>query len=289
MIEVKKKMMKIIHNVFEMQKEANAMRRAGKRIGFVPTMGYFHEGHLSLMRIARSRVDMVIVSHFVNPIQFAPTEDLDAYPRDFERDCQMAESDSADIMFAPDRKEIYPDGFRTYAEVEEWGRKLCGRTRPMHFRGVTTIVLKLFHIVQPDVSVFGWKDAQQFLILRRMVKDLDLPIEMIGGEIVREKDGLAMSSRNIYLAPEERAEATVLSMSLAKVHRMIEEQGILDSKTLINYITGEIDKTRHGRTEYVEIVSQETLDPISGVEKGKTLIALAARFGKARLIDNLRY
>jgi pantoate--beta-alanine ligase len=282
-------MMKIIHNVFEMQKEATAIRRAGKRIGFVPTMGYFHEGHLSLMRLARSSADIVIVSNFVNPTQFAPTEDLDAYPMDFERDCQMAESVSVDIMFSPKREEMYPDGFRTYAEVEEWGKKLCGLTRPMHFRGVTTVVLKLFHIIQPDVAVFGWKDAQQFLILCRMVKDLDLPIEMIGGEIVREKDGLAMSSRNKYLTPEERAEATVLSISLAKVHRMIEEQGILDTEILKNFLTGEIDKTRHGKTDYVEIVSMSAIDPISSVEKGNTLIALAASFGRARLIDNFRY
>ena len=281
--------MKIIHNSFKMQKEANAIRLAGKRIGFVPTMGYFHEGHLSLMKIARSRADIVIVSNFVNPTQFAPTEDMDAYPRDFERDCQMAESVSVDIMFAPNREEMYPDGFRTCVEVEEWGKKLCGLTRPAHFRGVTTVVLKLFHIIQPDVAVFGWKDAQQFLILQRMVRDLDLPIEMIGGEIVREKDGLAMSSRNKYLTPEERAEALVLSRSLAQVRRMIEEQGVLDSKTLINYITVEIDKTSHGKIDYVQIVCMGSLGPLSRVEKGNTLIALAASFGKARLIDNLRY
>jgi len=279
---------KIIRRPDEMQKEAMCIKRAGKRIGLVPTMGYFHEGHLSLMEIARSRADIVVVSNFVNPTQFAPTEDYGAYPRDFERDCEMAESVSVDIMFAPNREEMYPEGFRTSVEVGEWGKTLCGRARPTHFRGVTTVVLKLFHIVQPDAAVFGWKDAQQFLILCRMVKDLDLPIEMIGGEIVREKDGLAMSSRNKYLTPEERAEATVLSRSLAKVGRMIKEQGVVDSETLKKFITGEIDKTRHGKADYVEIVSMDSLESITEVEKGKTMIALAVSFGKARLIDNLR-
>lgn len=280
--------MEIIKNVHSLQQKALFLKQSGQRIGLVPTMGYFHEGHLSLMRIARSKADIIVVSNFVNPTQFAPTEDLDAYPCDFERDCRMAESIPVDIMFSPEKQDMYSDDFRTFVEVEKWGQKMCGVTRSTHFRGVTTVVLKLFNIVQPDVAVFGWKDAQQFLILCRMVKDLNLPIEMIGGEIVRESDGLAMSSRNKYLTPEEREEAVVLSRSLNKALDMINE-GCLDAVELKNHILNSINKTKHGRMDYVEIVSLKTLEPLCEVIKGETLIALAAYFGKARLIDNIRY
>jgi len=280
--------MEIIKSPGEMQERSLQLKRQGKKIGLVPTMGFFHEGHLSLMRIARERCDAVVVSNFVNPTQFAPTEDLDAYPRDFERDCRLAEKIPVDIMFNPEKQNMYPEGFRTHVEVEGWGKKLCGASRPIHFRGVTTVVLKLFNLVMPDAAVFGWKDAQQFLILKRMVKDLDLPIEMIGGEIVREEGGLAMSSRNKYLSPEERREALVLSRSLGEAREMIEKQGIKDCGILKNHIRKQIDKTLHGKTDYVEIISLETLEPLEEVKKGDTLIALAAFFGRARLIDNVR-
>jgi len=281
--------MEIIKHPSEMQKFAISAKRKGKRIGLVPTMGFFHEGHLSLMRIAREHADLVVVSNFVNPTQFAPGEDFAAYPRDFERDCRMAEDVRVDVMFAPDKNDMYPEGSRTYVEVEEWGKILCGVTRPTHFRGVATIVLKLFNIVQPDVAVFGWKDAQQFLLLRRMVKDLNLPIEMIGGEIMREESGLAMSSRNTYLTLDEKAEAVILSRTLSQAKRMIIEDGITDAVTLKQFIRGEIEKTKHGRIDYVEIVSMETLEGMKVVKKGDTLIALAAWFGKTRLIDNIRF
>ncbi len=281
--------MEIIKDPVAIQKKALATKMEGKRIALVPTMGYFHEGHLSLMRIARPRADILVVSNFVNPTQFAPGEDFDAYPHDFERDCTLAEAIPVDVMFAPEKDALYPSGFCTFVVVEGLSKKLCGRTRPIHFRGVTTIVLKLFNIVQPDVAVFGWKDAQQFIILSRMVENLNLPIEMIGGEIMHEKDGLAMSSRNKYLTAEERAEAVVLSRSLEGARHLIEEEGVTDAATLKSFIRTEIEKTKHGRIDYVEIVSMKTLDSIPVVERGNTLIAIAVYFGKARLIDNLRY
>ncbi|MBN1900518.1 pantoate--beta-alanine ligase [Candidatus Sumerlaeota bacterium] len=280
--------MEIIQSIESMQRRSCSLKRSGKRIGMVPTMGYFHEGHLSLMRLARSKADIVVVSNFVNPTQFAPTEDLDKYPRNFERDCHKAETIPVDIMFAPRNEDMYPEDFRTYVEVGEWGKKLCGLSRPAHFRGVTTIVLKLFNIVQPDIAVFGWKDAQQFLILCRMVKDMNLPIEMIGGDIVREPDGLAMSSRNKYLTPEERKDAVILSRSLKEAREMI-ERGAMEADVLKERIRKMVNGAQYGRLDYVEIVSRETLEPLSRVQKGESLIALAAYFGEARLIDNIRY
>jgi pantoate--beta-alanine ligase len=280
--------MEIIKNVPAMRQKAVSLKQSGRKICLVPTMGYFHEGHLSLMRIARTKADIVVVSNFVNPTQFAPTEDLDSYPRDFEQDCKMAESISVDVMFAPQKQDMYSSDFRTFVEVAEWGQRLCGVTRPTHFRGVTTVVLKLFNIVRPDAAVFGWKDAQQFLILCRMVRDLNLPIEMIGGEIVREPDGLAMSSRNKYLAPEERKEAVVLSLSLMEAREMI-QSGVTEAEALKDCIRKAVKDTNRGRLDYVEIVSRETLQPLPHVVKDQTLIALAAFFGRARLIDNLRY
>ena len=280
--------MKVIQNPDEMQAASSQLRRQGKRIGLVPTMGFFHEGHLSLMRLARTKTDILVVSNFVNPTQFGPNEDLEAYPRNFESDCRKAEAIPVDIMFAPRESDMYPEGFRTFVEVEGWGERLCGQSRPIHFRGVATIVLKLFNVVQPEVAVFGWKDAQQFLLLRRMVKDLNLPIDMIGGEIIREEDGLAMSSRNKYLSARERKEAVALSRSLFEAGRMIREQGQQDAEKIKNYIREEIEKTETGGVDYVEIVSMKTLEPIEKVIEGDAMIALAAFFGKARLIDNMR-
>jgi len=280
--------MEIIKNPDKMQEQSILLKGQGKTIALAPTMGFFHEGHLSLMRLARQKADILVVSNFVNPTQFSPSEDLESYPRDFERDCQMAESVPVDIMFSPKNEDMYPEGFRTRVEVIEWARKLCGTTRPTHFQGVTTIVLKLFNLVKPDAAVFGWKDAQQFLILRRMVKDLNLPIEMIGGEIVREPDGLAMSSRNRYLSPEERSEATILSRSLGEVREMI-DRGIKDTKKLKAHIQNAVAGTKTGKLDYAEVVSMDALKPLSEPHKGNTLIAVAVYFGKARLIDKIRY
>ena len=280
--------MEIIKSPAEMQKRSMALERDGKRIVLVPTMGYFHEGHLSLMHIGRPLGDVLIVSNFVNPTQFGAGEDLDAYPRDMERDRRLAEEAGANIMFTPSEKDMYPEGFRTFVEVKEWGGRLCGESRPTHFRGVTTIVLKLFNIVRPSVAVFGWKDAQQFLILRRMVKDLDLPIEMVGGDIVREETGLAMSSRNKYLDTKERQEAAALYRSMQKAHRMIEDEGIRDAKKIRNAIINEITSSTSGKIDYVQVASMTSLEEIDEIKPGDTLIALAVKFGKARLIDNIR-
>ncbi|HOE62858.1 MAG TPA: pantoate--beta-alanine ligase [Candidatus Sumerlaeota bacterium] len=278
--------MKIIKKPKEMQKAALAEKKKGRRIALVPTMGFFHEGHLSLMREARRRADILVVSNFVNPTQFGPKEDLARYPRDFKRDCKLAEQIPVDIMFAPRNEDMYPTSFRTFVEVEGWGKVLCGMTRPTHFRGVTTIVLKLFNIVQPDVAVFGWKDAQQFLILRRMVEDLNLPVEMVGGEIVREKNGLAMSSRNKYLTNEEFEDASVINKTLKKAFVLIKEGADIDA--VRHFIIKSISQTKYGKLDYVDFVSRSTLEPLEQIKKGDTLIALAVFFGKTRLIDNLR-
>ena len=281
--------MKIIKDPFEMQSFSLERKKGGRSIALVPTMGYFHEGHLSLMKTGRKEGDLLVVSNFVNPTQFSPNEDLEDYPRNFDKDVKDAEQIPVDVMFAPSVEEMYGKDFRTYVEVEGWGKRLCGVSRPTHFRGVSTVVLKLFNIVQPNAAVFGWKDAQQFLILRKMVVDLNLPIKMIGGEIVREPDGIAMSSRNKYLTPPERKQATVISRSLFRVKEMIEKEGVTDTEQLKQFISDRINQTGTGKTDYVEIVSIDSIEPLETVEKGNTLIAVAARFGKARLIDNIRY
>ncbi len=279
--------MEIIYDPAEMQKRALTARREGHRIAFVPTMGFFHEGHISLMRKGRALGDLLVVSNFVNPMQFGPAEDLDAYPRDFERDCTMAREAGVDIMFAPRRDSMYPRGFRTFVEVGEWGTRLCGMTRPTHFRGVTTIVAKLFNIVQPDAVIMGWKDAQQFLILRRMVEDLNMPIEMIGVETMREADGLAMSSRNRYLTAGERAEAPAIYRSLCEARSMI-EKGERRADVIMKHIQKTMAGLQHGRIDYSEAVSMSSIEPLSEIQPGDTLIATAVFFGKARLIDNIR-
>ncbi len=224
--------MKSIRSAREMQAIAESERRQGRTIAFVPTMGYFHEGHLNLMRLGRRRCDCVVVSIYVNPTQFAPTEDFEAYPRDFERDSRLAEAAGADILFAPDNREMYPEGYQTYVDVEGVTQNLCGLSRPGHFRGVTTVCMKLFHIVKPQVTVFGRKDFQQYVVIRRMVEDLNMDIEVIGMQTTREPDGLAMSSRNVYLKPEERESALSLSRSLLLAKRLYEE-GERDSTIIL--------------------------------------------------------
>ncbi len=261
-------------------------RTAGRTIGFVPTMGYLHEGHLSLVRGSKKRCGATIVSIFVNPAQFGPGEDLQRYPRDLERDAAMLEREGVDTLFVPAAEDVYPPGYRTHVEVHGLQDRLCGRTRPGHFRGVATIVLKLFNIVRPDVAFFGAKDAQQAVIIEKMARDLDLDVEIAVGPIVREPDGLAMSSRNAYLSPDERRAATVLSRSLAEAERLV-RAGERDAARLMDRVKDVIAGEPLARLDYAEIVEAGTLEPVVEV-RGETLILLAVVIGRARLIDNAR-
>lgn len=264
--------------------------RSSKTLGLVPTMGSLHEGHLSLIRRAKAENDLVAVSVFVNPTQFGPGEDFEKYPRDIERDYQLASSAGADIVFNPEVGEIYVPGASTEVEVKgDIPKKLCGASRPIHFKGVTTVVSILFHIVQPDSAYFGQKDAQQALIIRKMVRDLHMPVNVVVCPIVREKDGLAMSSRNIYLSPEERRQALSLNRGLKKVQAYLtsgaEECRIVE--TLKRIVREEIEKEPLAQIEYVEILDAETLENIETIEPSRSaLAAIAVRFGKTRLIDN---
>ncbi len=260
-------------------------RREGKRVGLVPTMGALHEGHLSLVRAARTQSDVVAVSIFVNPIQFGPKEDLAKYPRTFERDCQLLEAEKVDLVFAPSNEDMYPAGATTYVTVEQLSEKLCGRSRPGHFRGVTTVVAKLFHIVEPELAFFGQKDAAQATILRRMVRDLNLPVRMVICPIVREKDGLAMSSRNAYLDPQQRKQALVLYRSLMRVQTMA-DTGERSAAKLIEAAKQVIGEEAGARLDYFEIVDPETLDSVQDISRG-ALVAVAAFVGATRLIDNV--
>lgn len=248
-------------------------------------MGALHEGHLSLVRAAREATDVVAASIFVNPTQFGPNEDLAKYPRSFERDCKLLEKEGVELLFAPSVDEMYPSGAVTWVTVEELSKKLDGRSRPGHFRGVTTVVAKLFHIVEPDVAFFGQKDAAQVAIVRRMVHDLNLPIEIFVCPIVREPDGLAMSSRNAYLDPEQRQKALVLHRSLMRVQEL-SERGETSAHMLASEARKEFAAEPSVRLDYFEIVNPETLDPIEDIRKG-ALIAVAAYVGSTRLIDNL--
>ncbi len=257
----------------------------GKTVGLVPTMGSLHEGHLGLVRASKAKADVTVVSIFVNPRQFGPQEDLARYPRDLEGDAAILEKEGTDILFVPEVAEMYPQAFRTAVEVEGLQDRLCGKSRPGHFRGVCTIVLKLFQIVRPDIAFFGQKDAQQALILKRMTADLDLDVVLDVRPIVREADGLAMSSRNTYLSPAERKAALVLSRSLAEAGEAI-RRGERRSDRLIELMTGLIRREPAARIDYVEIVDADTLDPAPDAGAGR-LIALAVCFGPKRLIDNM--
>ena len=276
--------MKIVHTIAEMR-AACAEARRGERLGFVPTMGALHQGHLSLVRAARARCDAVAVSIFVNPTQFGPTEDFSKYPRTFERDCEMLEAEGVSLLFAPSVEEMYPPGAVTFVTVEGLSEKLCGRSRPTHFRGVTTVVAKLFNIVQPDIAFFGQKDAAQAVIIKQMVRDLDLPVEIVVCPIVREADGLAMSSRNAYLDAAQRPSATVLHRALVQVQSQAEE-GERGAGTLIEAAQRVFREEPAVRVDYVEIVDTETLDPLADVSGG-ALVAVAAFVGATRLIDNI--
>lgn len=255
-----------------------------KTIGFVPTMGALHEGHLSLVRRAKKETDFVVVSIFVNPLQFGPSEDYKKYPRNFKRDEALLKKEGVDLVFYPTPEIMYPEGFSTYVEEVYLSKVLCGISRPGHFRGVTTVVAKLFNIVEPDISYFGQKDYQQAQIIKRMVSDLNFPIKIKVLPIVREKDGLALSSRNTYLSPQEREEALVLSQSL-KLAKDLVRKGILDSSKIISKIKALINSKKYTRIDYVEIVDPLNLRPLKRL-KTKGLLALAVYVGKTRLIDN---
>ncbi len=261
------------------------VRDAGKRIGFVPTMGALHEGHLALVRTARAATDVVAASIFVNPTQFGPNEDLAKYPRTFERDRELLEREGVELLFAPSVEEMYPAGAVTWVTVEELSNKLDGRSRPGHFRGVTTVVSKLFHIVEPDAAFFGQKDAAQVAIIRRMVRDLVMPVEIVVCPIVREADGLAMSSRNAYLDAAQRKQALVLHRSLARVEKMVAE-GEQNGSRLTAAGREEFAAEPSVRIDYFEVVNPETLDPVEDISGG-ALIAVAAYIRNTRLIDNL--
>jgi pantoate--beta-alanine ligase len=272
-----------------MRSAARALRRAGKRLGFVPTMGALHAGHLSLVRAARVSSDVVAASIFVNPTQFGPSEDLAKYPRTFERDCELLEREGVELLFAPAEREMYPAGAVTWVTVEGLSDKLDGGSRPGHFRGVTTVVAKLFNIVEPDAAFFGQKDAAQVAIIRRMVRDLNLAVEIVVCPIVREADGLAMSSRNAYLDPEERKQALVLHRSLMRVQSLV-DAGERDVAKLAAVgraeFSGEAVVQSAVRLDYFEIVDPQTLDAVEDISGG-ALVAVAAFVGSTRLIDNL--
>jgi len=274
--------MRVVHTIAEVR----AIRRALPGTwGFVPTMGYLHEGHLSLVRRARAENDHVAVSIFVNPTQFGPHEDYDRYPRDLERDLRLLEPLGVDLVFAPPVEEMYPPGFQTWVIVEEVSRPLEGASRPGHFRGVATVVAKLLNIVQPDRAYFGQKDAQQAVVIRRMVRDLNIPVEIVVCPTVREPDGLAMSSRNTYLSPEERRAATVLFRAL-QAARARYEAGERDAERLREAMREVIRAEPLARLDYVSVADPETLQELSRVE-GRALLSLAVYIGRTRLIDNL--
>lgn len=278
--------MKVIESPQEMQNWSRAQSRAGLRIGLVPTMGYLHEGHLSLVRKARELCDTVIVSIFVNPIQFGEGEDYDRYPRDLSRDLDLLRKEGVDAVFTPTVRSMYPGKEQTMVEPPPgMENKLCGRNRPGHFRGVTTVVSKLFNICLPDMAFFGQKDAQQALIIEKMVKDLNFPVQIVKGEIIREPDGLAMSSRNVYLSPEDREKATILYRSLLMARDLI-NRGEREPSKVREAMLEMINQVNGAQVDYVEIYNASDLSELEEI-KGQVLLALAVRFGTTRLIDNL--
>ena len=277
--------LRVLTNIDEMHAACIEVRWAGKRLGLVPTMGALHAGHLSLVRAARSQCEVVAVSIFVNPLQFGPKEDYSRYPRDMEKDRALLNQERVDLVFAPSAEEMYGRDRSTYVTVEDLSERLCGRSRQGHFRGVTTVVAKLFHIVEPDVAFFGQKDAAQAAIIRQMVRDLNFDIQIVVAPIVRELDGLAMSSRNAYLTPEQRKQAAVLYRALMRVQTLA-DRGERRAAELIR--TGEevIREEPGVKLEYFEIVSPDTLEPVADVSRG-ALVAVAALIGSTRLIDNV--
>ncbi len=276
--------MKIIRDIREMQQTAEALRLQGRRIAFVPTMGYLHQGHLSLMQEGRKRADVVVSSIFVNPTQFGPQEDLSAYPRDFENDERLMQEVGVDIVFYPAESEIYPEGYQTRVRVEKVTQNLCGASRPVHFGGVTTVVTKLFHIVKPHVALFGDKDFQQRVVIQRMARDLNFDIEVIGCPTVREADGLAMSSRNAYLTPEERKKALSVKQALVRAGELY-DGGVRNTEDLLSGVREVLAACPEMQIDYIKICDTETLEEIDRVEK-EAVLAIAVFLGNTRLIDN---
>jgi pantoate--beta-alanine ligase len=276
--------MRIIREIGAMRGWSEAERGLGERIGFVATMGFLHEGHLALVREAKRRSGRVVVSIFVNPRQFGPGEDFAGYPRDFERDCGLLESEQVDVLFYPPVEEMYPPQFQTAVEVATLSLPLCGAARPGHFVGVATVVAKLLNIVHPHAAIFGEKDYQQLQVIRRLVRDLNIDSEIVGHPIVREADGLAMSSRNAYLTPSERQAAACLSRSLRKAERLF-RNGERDAETIVKSARAELDREPLADVEYVKVCHAETLDEVERIGD-RAVLALAVRIGKARLIDN---
>lgn len=276
--------MKIVHTVKEVRETINNWKKEGKTIGLVPTMGYLHEGHQSLIKASVAGNDKTVVSVFVNPTQFGPNEDYASYPRDLKKDAALCEATGADLIFNPEPEEMYPDGFCSYVNITGLSDSLCGKSRPIHFKGVCTVVSKLFNIVTPDRAYFGEKDAQQLAIIRRMVKDLNFPLEIVGCPIIREKDGLAKSSRNTYLNTEERKAALILSKSIFAGKEMV-ENGETDANAVVARMKEIINSEPLAVIDYVEMVNMDTMKNIDTIE-GSVLCAIAVKIGKTRLIDN---
>lgn len=276
--------MNIVERISEVREIIAEQRKKGLQIALVPSMGYLHQGHLSLVKQAKQEGTFVVMSIFVNPLQFGPNEDFSRYPRDLEHDAKLAREAGVDLIFHPSVEEMYPQKNRTTVEVSELGNALCGLFRPGHFNGVTTVVSKLFHIVQPNRAYFGQKDFQQYLIIRQMVRDLNFPIEVISVPIVREEDGLALSSRNIFLTPEQRKEAVVLSQSLVEAEVLI-QQGEHSVVRIEEMIRQKINKQSSGVVDYIEVRSAENLEKPETINE-PVVIALAVKFGTTRLIDN---
>jgi len=282
--------MKIIHSVKEMQSEVEALRLGGKKIAVVPTMGALHQGHISLVKIAKSVSDFVILTIFVNPLQFGPNEDFEKYPRQFEQDAELAKSNGVDIIFNPSQEELYPDNYYSYVCVNQLTEHFEGSIRPDHFKGVTTVVSKLFNITKPHYAIFGEKDAQQLTILRKMTRDLNFDIDILAGPIIREPDGLAMSSRNVYLSEAARIEATRMFKTIQQIKSKLSE-GMRDTEALLKLATNNIKKAPLAEIDYLQLVEADTFKSCTGeLSEGKAYIfILAVKFGSTRLLDNLHF
>ncbi len=279
--------MQVIRSVNEMQAISIGLRTEGKLIGFVPTMGYLHDGHLSLVEVAKAKADVTVVSIFVNPTQFGVGEDLERYPRDLERDLKLCEDCVVDIVFVPSAEEMYPAEHSTQVEETTVATDLCGVSRPTHFRGVTTICVKLFNLCRPDFVVFGQKDAQQAVVIRRMAEDLNFPIEVVVAPTIRDEDGLAMSTRNAFLDPRQREDALLLSRSLFAGKSLVDDKGIRNVDRIKSEVTGILTGGRCVRLNYVEVVNRENMETEAEIEPGRSMIVVAAWIDEVRLIDNV--
>ncbi len=277
-------MIKVVHTIKEVREQVSEWRKEGLSIGLVPTMGYLHEGHQSLIKKSVEENSRTVVSIFVNPMQFAPTEDLESYPRDLNADAKLCNETGADLIFNPEPEEMYKNGFCSFVDMTGPTKELCGKSRPIHFRGVCTVVNKLFNIVTPDKAYFGQKDAQQLAIIKRMVADLNIPIEIVGCPIIREEDGLAKSSRNTYLNEDERKAALILSKTIFMGQKLA-QNGLTDAKALISKMKRNIETEPLAKIDYVEAVDFDTIS-ITDTIKENTLVAMAVYIGKTRLIDN---